>query len=53
MCHMITASRRITATRAIFDRWTAGDSVEALAKDFERPSLDIEEAIRCEQLKAA
>lgn len=48
----VIAGTRIP-TRAIFDRWTAGDSVEALAKDFERPSLDIEEAIRCEQLKAA
>ena len=40
-------------TRAVFDRWTAGDSVEDLAKDFERPSLEIEEAIRCEQQKVA
>ena len=37
----------------IFDRWTAGDSVEDLAKDFARPSLEVEEAIRCEQQKVA
>ena len=40
-------------TKAIFDRWTAGDSVEDLAKDFARPSLEVEEAIRCEQQKVA
>ena len=40
-------------TKAIYDRWTAGDSVQDLAADFERPSLEIEEAIRCEQQKVA
>ncbi len=40
-------------TRAIFDRWAAGDSVDDLAKDFTRPSLEIEEAIRCELQKVA
>ena len=40
-------------TKAIFDRWTAGDSVDDLAKDFARPSLEVEEAIRCEQQKVA
>jgi uncharacterized protein (DUF433 family) len=40
-------------TKAVFDRWTAGDSVEDLAKDFARPPLEVEEAIRCEQQKVA
>jgi uncharacterized protein (DUF433 family) len=40
-------------TKAIFDRWTAGDSVEDLAKDFACPTLEVEEAIRCEQQKVA
>jgi len=40
-------------TKAIFDRWTAGDSIEDLAKDFARPSMEVEEAIRREQQKVA
>lgn len=40
-------------TRAVYDRWAAGDSVEDLAQDFARPALQIEEAIRCEQQKVA
>lgn len=40
-------------TKAVFDRWTAGDSVEDLSKDFARPTLEVEEAIRCEQQKVA
>jgi uncharacterized protein (DUF433 family) len=40
-------------TRAVYDRWAAGDSVGDLAQDFARPPLEIEEAIRCEQQKVA
>jgi uncharacterized protein (DUF433 family) len=46
----VIAGTRIP-TSAIFDRWAAGDSVQVLAEDFERPIVEIEEAIRCEQLK--
>lgn len=35
-------------TLEIAERYKAGDSIEALAADYERPSGDIEEAIRCE-----
>ena len=40
-------------TAAIFERWTAGDPFEDLARDFEVSSLQVQEAIRCEQLKEA
>ena len=40
-------------TTAIFERWTAGDSFEDLVRDFELSSLQVQEAIRCEQLKEA
>ena len=41
-------------TSVIAERYKAGDSVEALAQDYGRERLDIEEAIRCElQLEAA
>lgn len=40
-------------TAAVFERWTAGDSFEELARDFELSSLQVQEAIRCEQLKDA
>lgn len=48
----VIAGTRIP-TRAVYDRWAAGDSVEDLAQDFARPALEIEEAIRCEQQKVA
>jgi uncharacterized protein (DUF433 family) len=38
----------------IADRYKAGESMQALAEDYERPPHDIEEAIRCElHLQAA
>jgi uncharacterized protein (DUF433 family) len=41
-------------TSIIAGRYKAGESVDELAKDYERERLDIEEAIRCElQLEAA
>ncbi|MDH3692291.1 MAG: DUF433 domain-containing protein [Gammaproteobacteria bacterium] len=40
------------ATEVIADRYKAGESVNELAKDYERKKAEIEEAIRCE-LKAA
>jgi uncharacterized protein (DUF433 family) len=35
-------------TAIIAERYKAGESMQALAEDYERPSRDIEEAIRCE-----
>ena len=35
-------------TAVIAERYKAGESIQALAEDYERPSHDIEEAIRCE-----
>ena len=35
-------------TAVIADRYKAGESIHALAEDYERPPRDIEEAIRCE-----
>jgi uncharacterized protein (DUF433 family) len=35
-------------TAVIADRYKAGDSIQTLAEDYERPPCDIEEAIRCE-----
>jgi uncharacterized protein (DUF433 family) len=41
-------------TAVIADRYKAGESMQALAEDYERPPHDIEEAIRCElNLQAA
>lgn len=41
-------------TAVIADRYKAGESIQALAEDYERPPRDIEEAIRCElNLQAA
>jgi uncharacterized protein (DUF433 family) len=41
-------------TAVIADRYKAGESMQALAEDYERPVCDIEEAIRCElNLQAA
>ena len=41
-------------TAVIADRYKAGESMQALAEDYERPPHDIEEAIRCElHLQAA
>jgi uncharacterized protein (DUF433 family) len=41
-------------TAVIAQRYKAGESIQALAEDYERPSRDIEEAIRCElNLQAA
>ena len=35
-------------TSVIAERYKAGESIQALAEDYERPPHDIEEAIRCE-----
>jgi uncharacterized protein (DUF433 family) len=41
-------------TAVIADRYKAGESIQALAEDYERPLHDIEEAIRCDlNLQAA
>ncbi len=48
---VITGTRVPTAS--IFERWAAGDSFEDLVRDFELSSLQVQEAIRCEQLKEA
>jgi uncharacterized protein (DUF433 family) len=39
-------------TSAIFERYLAGEGFEHLARDYRRSSLEIEEAIRCESLRA-
>lgn len=41
------------ATEIIAERYKAGDSIKALAKDYERTAEEIEEAIRCELQIAA
>ncbi len=41
------------ATSVVFERWAAGESLEALADDYGRPVGDIEEALRCETDRAA
>ncbi|MFN0151728.1 MAG: DUF433 domain-containing protein [bacterium] len=41
------------ATSVIYERWAAGESVEALAEDYNRPLPEIEEALRCEHRSAA
>jgi len=41
------------ATKVIYQRFEAGDSVEELADDYARTSSEIQEAIRCEQYKQA
>ena len=41
------------ATKVIYQRFEAGDSIEELADDYARTSSEIEEAIRCEQYKQA
>jgi len=35
-------------TSVIAERYKAGEGIEELAEDYGRPSLEIEEAIRCE-----
>jgi len=41
------------ATEVIAERYKAGDSIETLARDYERTAEEIEEAIRCELQAAA
>ena len=41
------------ATRIIAERYKLGESISDLAQDYERPSTEIEEAIRCELEAAA
>ena len=48
---VVTGTR--VPTGAVFERWTAGDSFEDLVRDFDLSSLQVQEAIRCEQLKEA
>ena len=40
------------ATEVIAERYKAGESIEELARDYERKAEEIEEAVRCE-LQAA
>lgn len=41
-------------TAIVAERYKAGETIEELADDYERPSRDIQEAIRCElETKAA
>lgn len=41
-------------TVILAERYKAGESMEELARDYDRPRMEIEEAIRCElQLEAA
>lgn len=40
-------------TATIAERFDAGDSIEALAADYDRPASQIEEAIRCELTRDA
>lgn len=40
-------------TAVIADRYKAGESIDELARDYERRRLEIEEAIRCELAEAA
>jgi len=41
------------STQIIFERYKLGESISDLADDYERPSTEIEEAIRCELEAAA
>ena len=41
------------ATAIIAERYKAGESVEELAEDYERTTLEIQEAIRCELIEVA
>ncbi|MGE0623771.1 MAG: DUF433 domain-containing protein [Pseudomonadales bacterium] len=41
------------ATEIIAERYKAGESIEELARDYERPAEEIEEAVRCELQTAA
>lgn len=41
------------ATKVIYQRFEAGDSIEELADDYARTSSEIQEAIRCEQFRQA
>ena len=41
------------ATEIIAERYKAGESIDELARDYERPSEEIEEALRCELQTAA
>ena len=41
------------ATRIIAERYKLGESISDLADDYERPGMEIEEAIRCELEAAA
>ena len=48
---IITGTRIATAT--VYQRWKAGEGIEALAEDYSRSIPDIEEALRCEHAEAA
>ena len=41
------------ATEVIAERYKAGESIEELARDYERQEEEIEEAVRCELQAAA
>ena len=41
------------STSTIAERFDAGESIEALAADYDRPRAEIEEAIRCELIRDA
>jgi len=48
----VIAGTRI-ATAVVYDRWKAGESVGELASDYQRETVEIEEALRCEHTQAA
>ncbi len=48
----VIAGTRI-ATAIVYERWKAGESVRELAEDYQRETVEIEEALRCEHRQAA
>jgi len=48
---VITGTRVTTAM--VYQRWKAGEGVEALGEDYSMPIPEIEEALRCEHVEAA
>ena len=48
----VIAGTRI-ATAIVYERWKAGESVRELAEDYQRETVEIEEALRCEHPQAA
>ncbi|HEV8586771.1 MAG TPA: DUF433 domain-containing protein [Methylomirabilota bacterium] len=48
----VIAGTRV-ATAMVYQRWKAGEGVQALAEDYARPIPEIEEALRCENADLA